>query len=322
MLNSEDSSSLKQKFLSTQSIYHRIEGSEVPPSDDSFQNDVRSAITGFRECVEMVRSLAIFSTNETVEDINSSDLSFLLLDYYLAEMELKVVDTARIDHLKSSLVMVYQVLFESFLERLVLHEIFSMDEIKPAHTAEDTRNQKIMRFKTERALKARAQELTTLLCKTESEEDEELTRELSLTLLKAAAWKAIENIELTNMELTLLKNREETLALQGPDVTSERLDLKKQSAPRFKPFILTKTREDLKKGVFRPGHNLPTMTIDEYLEREYERGNFLQGGTQPAKPATADEDEEALDIETMKARAMDEFKDANPRGWGNRMNKG
>jgi len=30
--------------------------------------------------------------------------------------------------------------------------------------------------------------------------------------------------------------------------------------------------------VFGPGHNLPTMSIDEYLQIERERGNILSGG--------------------------------------------
>ena len=41
----------------------------------------------------------------------------------------------------------------------------------------------------------------------------------------------------------------------------------------------------------------------------------------PAKPIT-DDDEAATDAETYKARNWDEFKEANPKGWGNRMNKG
>lgn len=30
--------------------------------------------------------------------------------------------------------------------------------------------------------------------------------------------------------------------------------------------------------VFRPGHRLPTMGIDEYLEEESRRGNIIGGG--------------------------------------------
>lgn len=37
-------------------------------------------------------------------------------------------------------------------------------------------------------------------------------------------------------------------------------------------------RERLKGEVFRNGHRLPTMTIDEYLDEERSRGNVITGG--------------------------------------------
>ena len=82
------------------------------------------------------------------------------------------------------------------------------------------------------------------------------------------------------------------------------------------------SRADLARGVFRPGHNLPTMSIDEYLEEERRRGGILEGGTDPAKPQVDEDDEEAVDRETYKAREWDDFKDENPRGSGNTLNMG
>lgn len=37
-------------------------------------------------------------------------------------------------------------------------------------------------------------------------------------------------------------------------------------------------RERLRADVFRSGHRLPTMTIDEYLAEEDRRGNIIRGG--------------------------------------------
>jgi immunoglobulin-binding protein 1 len=37
-------------------------------------------------------------------------------------------------------------------------------------------------------------------------------------------------------------------------------------------------RARLREQVFQPDHRLPTMTIDEYLEIERQRGNILTGG--------------------------------------------
>lgn len=91
----------------------------------------------------------------------------------------------------------------------------------------------------------------------------------------------------------------------------------------MQPFTLLDRRSQLQQGVFRPGHNLPTMTIDEYLEEEKRRGNILQGGEQSGVQPEVDEDDmDKADEETMKARAWDEYVEANPKGSGNTLNRG
>lgn len=91
----------------------------------------------------------------------------------------------------------------------------------------------------------------------------------------------------------------------------------------MQPFTFLDRRSQLQQGVFRPGHNLPTMTIDEYLEEEKRRGNIVQGGEQSGVQPEIDEDDmDKADEETMKARAWDEFVEANPKGSGNTLNKG
>jgi immunoglobulin-binding protein 1 len=107
--------------------------------------------------------------------------------------------------------------------------------------------------------------------------------------------------------------------------------------------VITSKREELQAGVFRPSWRLPTMSIDEYLEEEMRRGNMISGGgyvcihllphhtsTHPTPRSEEsgriteidEDDEEAADAATFKARDWDEFLDANPRGSGNRIGKG
>lgn len=83
----------------------------------------------------------------------------------------------------------------------------------------------------------------------------------------------------------------------------------------MKPFMLLDTRQRLQNGVFKPGHNLPTMTIDEYLEEERRRGGIIEGGGEASgRSPTPDEDNiEKADAETMKAREWDEYVEANPK---------
>jgi len=51
-----------------------------------------------------------------------------------------------------------------------------------------------------------------------------------------------------------------------------------QDGKPLRPFTLLDSRERLKQGIFKSGHNLPTMTIDEYLEEERKRGGIIEGG--------------------------------------------
>ena len=66
------------------------------------------------------------------------------------------------------------------------------------------------------------------------------------------------------------------------------------------------------------------MTIDEYLAEERRRGGIIEGGgEQSGAQVPVDEDDlEAADRETMKTREWDEFKENNPKGSGNTLNRG
>jgi hypothetical protein len=99
--------------------------------------------------------------------------------------------------------------------------------------------------------------------------------------------------------------------------------LSKEGKP-LKPFTLLNSRQTVRDGVFRSGHNLPTMTIDEYLEEEKRRGGIIDGGGENSgnTPEINEDDHAELDQETMKAREWDEFKEENPRGSGNTLNRG
>lgn len=83
----------------------------------------------------------------------------------------------------------------------------------------------------------------------------------------------------------------------------------------LRPFTLLDNRQSLKNGVFKPGHNLPTMTIDEYLEEERKNGGIIEGGGAASglSPEPDEDDYEKGDKETVKAREWDEFVEANPK---------
>lgn len=96
------------------------------------------------------------------------------------------------------------------------------------------------------------------------------------------------------------------------------------SGKPLQPFTLTDKRTQLQKGVFRPDHSLPTMSIDEYLEEEKRRGGIIDGGgnANAAQPEADEDNLEQVDAATYKAREWDEFVEANPKGAGNTLNRG
>ena len=79
-----------------------------------------------------------------------------------------------------------------------------------------------------------------------------------------------------------------------------------------KPFKLVRNRKQVADGVFQNGHNLPTMTINEYLDLEKRRGNIITGGgaSSGIKKEIDEDDETVIEIELIKAREFDEYKDS------------
>jgi immunoglobulin-binding protein 1 len=181
------------------------------------------------------------------------------------------------------------------------------------------------------------------------EHDEVSLRDLHLTHIALCTHESFQALESLVMETQILSDAPTSLP-QNPDSQedlrrrqgarndySERLDrplaelltsktgpiLDKSGRP-LRPFTLLDSRQRLQQGVFRPDHNLPTMSIDEYLEEEKRRGGIIEGGGEKSgiRPQVDEDNYEKLDEETMKARTWDDFKDDNPRGSGNTLNRG
>jgi len=180
--------------------------------------------------------------------------------------------------------------------------------------------------------------------------DDETIRNLHLADVALATNRAFSSLDMISQEMEILsqmhnsdptapdQSRTDQRAPARSDGYSERLDgpttmaglgrrggpLLSSSGKPLQPFTLTDKRTQLRRGVFRPGHSLPTMSIDDYLEEERRRGGMIEGGGNAgATEAVPDEDNmEAVDAATMKAREWDEFVEANPKGAGNTLNRG
>lgn len=181
--------------------------------------------------------------------------------------------------------------------------------------------------------------------------DEEVIRNLYLAEIAFYVHEAFQSLDSVSQETAILSQMAQAQPTpmtdprndprqqpHRPDGYSEKLDgpgtmggLGRRGGPLLdskgkptQPFTLLDKRSQMQAGVFRPGHNLPTMSIDEYLEEEHRRGGIIDGGGNANAPQLeADEDDlEQVDAATMKAREWDEFVEANPKGAGNTINRG
>jgi immunoglobulin-binding protein 1 len=175
------------------------------------------------------------------------------------------------------------------------------------------------------------------------ENDDDAIRDLQLTNISLCAHNTFQSLESLNRELEVLamapptppagpealeRDYRERMGLRGKDEEySDRLDRRdilstankgpilSSGGKPLRPFTLLDSRQSLKEGVFKPGHNLPTMTIDEYLEEERARGGIIEGGGAASglSPEPDEDNYEKGDQETMKAREWDEFVEENPK---------
>ncbi|PSN62208.1 TAP42-domain-containing protein [Corynespora cassiicola Philippines] len=209
------------------------------------------------------------------------------------------------------------------------------------------REAKIARFREEKELKRKLEYLQQN--PKLAEQDEQVVRELNLTNLAFMVHQTFASLESIGQELHIISLAPPAppAGQSGPtadfredgrgnsDSYSDRLDGQvaglRYSGPilsgdgkPLRPFTLLDNRQRMTKNVFRPDHSLPTMTIDEYLEEEKKRGGIIEGGGEASgiRPEPDEDDLVKADEETMKQRAWDEFKEENPKGSGNTINRG
>jgi len=73
--------SLKAIFNSAERQRLAVESS-WETNTEKYQEDVANALSAYQECRQLADRLALFSPNETLEDINSSDIQYVYSHKY------------------------------------------------------------------------------------------------------------------------------------------------------------------------------------------------------------------------------------------------
>jgi len=362
----ENEQSLSSLFRSAKNNQEDLD--TLDPRSDDFKTLLQSTISTLAQCSQLVDQLALFSTNEDLDDISTSNIQYLGIDYLLSELNMRSYSpTDRKAQLNTA-----SELLEQFLTRLDEYSLLSAPDKKMLESYKDDRvhfrivgdnagmeskrNTKVKRFQEEKALKS---QLKLLSEQSQSlNVDDEVIRNLYLAELNLYVHQTFQSLDLISQERQILASmpsqpdpsrgdqsqsqshsdaRDRRNGPTNGQPYSDRLDSSDlldsarphrgilDSAGRpLQPFTITSKRTDLRKGVFRPGHSLPTMSIDEYLEEERRRGGIIEGGG-PASEQVVEPDEDdvaAQDAATTKAREWDEYVEANPKGAGNTINRG
>lgn len=93
----------------------------------------------------------------------------------------------------------------------------------------------------------------------------------------------------------------------------------------MQPFTIlpaSTSAEQVRKNVFGTGQRLPTITLDQLVEKELANQLAPQIPKDKMRELQDEDDEDYVDALTMKARKWDDFVDSTPKGSGNTLNLG
>jgi hypothetical protein len=93
--NSQES--LESLYLKGEAMYHHIVdgAATVECVTHDLDSHTASALASFIDASQLIRIEGIFSSNETVDDIKTEDLQFLLVEFYIAQLRMRAAPSDR-----------------------------------------------------------------------------------------------------------------------------------------------------------------------------------------------------------------------------------
>lgn len=324
-----------------------LQEAEKLPRGDKRQDTYIRSRKCFEKAAELVESLSLFSDNETIDDVATVDLRYMLVSAYLAKIFVSFecgpnrLDTfARAENYLIAFlqrVIQYGLADDSIRESIKKTSQQSTDSNKAdLQSAMLDRESKIEKYKKMKLLETRLSELERQV-KSGQEVDDEIKREYYLQLIKKWIDDSHECLEREVRPALFFERNRSSDSVQSEQSQST------STAKTIKPFTIVKT--EAQKQVFGLGYpSRPTVTVDEFISKKINDGDLafhaqkevyanslqryaeqpnLMREQEEESDAEREEKEEKEDIEELKRkRDWDNFKDENPRGSGNRHNMG
>uniref|UniRef100_A0A452E7M8 Immunoglobulin binding protein 1 n=1 Tax=Capra hircus TaxID=9925 RepID=A0A452E7M8_CAPHI len=313
---------LPELFETSKQLLDEVEISTEPTGSRIIQDKVFKGLDLLKKAAEMLSQLELFSQNEDLEEIASTDLKYLMVPAFQGAFALKQVNPSkRLDHLQWAR--------EHFLNYLTQCQYYHVAEFElpktKTNSAENNtanssmaypsivamashRQAKIERYKQKKEVEHR---LSALKSAVESgQADDEHVREYYLLHLRRWIGISLEEIESIDQEIKILREKDSAKEVNTSFTTKQK-----------RLFI-----------VFGAGYpSLASMTVNDWYEQHRKFGALPDQGiakttSEFKRAAQQQEDqeheEEEDDQAVRKAREWDDWKDTHPRGYGNRQNMG
>ncbi|XP_063899548.1 immunoglobulin-binding protein 1 [Helicoverpa armigera] len=331
---STDEEPLKKIFDDAMKIYDNIEKGSEPTNSNAVQLSVKSAIAKFEKATNLVSMTGMFSKNESLDELPTETLQYLLLPALLGSLSLKLCNQPRLD-----LVNVAEIYFRDYLQRCKDYGVTDLEVPQtstPSNAVDrpqseqakiaglvQTREAKIRRYKENKELQEQLSKLSKAM---ESSADEETKRAYFLKLLQSYINQSFEELSSIEQEKSILEYMAKHAGEPKP---------KERPRAPLKPVIIA--RDAVQKAVFGAGYPaIPTYTVEEFYDQRVKEGIFpgactniphttIQNTENDADEEERIRKERLVEQDDPEERArqnnMDEYKDDHRRGWGNRYNR-
>jgi len=294
---------------------------------------VMNAIRYFQSCSVLIIENALFSSNEELTDFSSNSLKYLSVPFYLGELYRRIpysLPPERLNALKQS-----KSYKEKFISTCIRLGILSKSDIsayqnEASANAQNKREEKIRRFRREKEINQLLQNLLQEKLKKgideEHEDDSDFERKTSILILENQSIKTIDSLSTLNQEIEIIIHMITEMEKNGGKMPAPRPA--EPRPPAQPPIVITDPRQMIRDNVFQPGWNLPTVSIEqaadidyqEMIQREARQKEAEKKKSQKLVKEYGDDEEEAEELK--KTRDFDDFKDEHPRGSGNTGTKG
>ncbi|XP_040856737.1 immunoglobulin-binding protein 1 isoform X1 [Ochotona curzoniae] len=328
---------LPELFETSQQLLDQVETATEPSGSRTVQDKVFKGLDLLGKVTEMLTQLDLFSQNEDLEEIASTDLKYLMVPALQGALTMKQVNPSkRLEHLQRA-----RQHFMNYLTQCQNYHVseFQLPKIRDNSAENNTANSsmaypnlvamasqrqaKIERYRQKKEMENR---LSALKSAVESgQADEVCVREYYLLALRRWIGISLEEIESIDQEIKILSEKD-----SSKQASTSNASLRER--PPMKPFVLTRNVTQAK--VFGAGYpSLATMTVNDWYEQHQKHGELPDQGIAktPAdfkRAAQQQEDKEQKEEEEddentlRRAREWDDWKDTHPRGYGNRQNMG